>query len=137
MSDHYYKEILLMLNYIETLRLRRLHTTMRKMELILKSHHSIISEFFKRADAHNLTWPAPDGTSNESICSMLYPERAIDLLGLKAQQDYESIHNLSQRGTHLTILLEEYCTQVRNTDPIPYKYSQFCDHYRKRGKPRK
>lgn len=28
-----------MLDYIEALRLRSLHTTMRKMELSLKSHH--------------------------------------------------------------------------------------------------
>ena len=121
-----------MLDYIEALRLRSLHTTMRKMELSLKSHHSTISEFFKRADACNLTWPVPDGTTNESICSMLYPERANDLLGLRAQPDYESIHkDLAKRGTNLTLLWEEYETKARNAALIPYKYSQFCDRYRK------
>lgn len=94
-----------MLDYIEALRLRSLHTTMRKMELNLKSHHSTISEFFKRAGARNLTWPVPDVTTNESICSMLYPERANDLLGLRAQPDYELIHkDLAKRGTNLTLL---------------------------------
>lgn len=121
-----------MLDYIEALRLRSLHTTMRKMELSLKSHHSTISEFFKRADARNLTWPVPDGTTNEYICSMLYPERANDLLGLRAQPDYESIHkDLAKRGTNLTLLWEEYETKARNAGLIPYKYSQFCDLYRK------
>ena len=121
-----------MLDYIEALRLRSMHTTMRKMELSLKSHNSTISEFFKRADARNLTWPVPEGTTNESICSMLYPERANDLLGLRAQPDYESIHkDLANRGTTLTLLCEEYETKARNAGLIPYKYSQFCDLYRK------
>ena len=129
--DYYYKEVLLMLDYIETLRLMSLHTTMRKMELSLKSHHSTISEFFKRADACNLTWPVPDGTTNESICTMLYPERANDLLGLRAEQDYETIHkDLAKRGTNLTLLWEEYEIKARNAGLIPYKYSEFCDHYR-------
>ena len=110
-----------MLDYIEALRLRSLHTTMRKMELSLKSHHSTIGEFFKRADANNLTWPVPVGATNESICSMLYPERANDLLGLRAQPDYESIHkDLAKRGTNLTLLWEEYETKAEDADIILY-----------------
>lgn len=91
-----------MLEYIEALRLRSLHTTMRKLELSLKSTHSTISKFFKRADAHNLVQPVSEGTINEAICSILYTERANDLLGLRAQPNYKSIHkDLAKSDTNL------------------------------------
>lgn len=41
-----------MLNYFETLRLRALHTSMRKIELSLKSSHYTISEFSELADSY-------------------------------------------------------------------------------------
>lgn len=44
-----------MLNYLEALRLRALHTSMRKIELSLQSSHHTIKEFFERADANGLS----------------------------------------------------------------------------------
>ena len=121
-----------MLNYLEALRLRALHTSMRKIELSLQSSHHTIKEFFERADANGLSWPVADGTTNASIRALLFPERSLTVPELRAQPDFEKLHSeLAKKGTNLTLLWEEYCVAARQTDLIPYSYTQYCDNYRK------
>lgn len=121
-----------MLNYLEALRLRALHTSMRKIELSLKSSHHTISEFFERADSYGLSWPLPEETTNASIRALLFPERSVSVPELRAQPDFEKLHSdLGKKGTNLTLLWEEYCVTARQADLIPYSYTQYCDNYRK------
>lgn len=110
-----------MLNYLEALRLRTLHTFMRKIELSLQSSHHTIKEFFERADANGLSWPVADGTTNASIRALLFPERSVTAPELRAQPDFEKLHSdLAKKGTDLTLLWEEYCVAARQIDLILY-----------------
>lgn len=122
----------IMLNYLKALRLRALHTSIRKIELSLQSSHRTIKEFFERTDANGLTWPVADETTNASIRVLLFPERGVTAPELRAQPDFEKLHSdLARKGTNLTLLWEEYCVAAWQADLIPYSYTQYCDNYRK------
>jgi len=88
---------------------------------------STVGDYVKRAEAARLTWPLPDGMTEEELTKRLFGN------GLQAPPqgqplpDWLYIHNeLRRKSVTLQLLWEEY----RQTHPQEgYGYSRFCDLY--------
>jgi transposase len=118
--------------------------SMRKIEEILRlkygkglTHREIarscgvspatISDYVMRAKLAGLSWPLPEGLSEEELEERLFPACAQQIDREIAQPDWARIHQeLRRKSVTLSLLWIEY----REAEPEGYSYSQFCHHYR-------
>jgi transposase len=121
--------------------------SMRKIEEILRlkyeaglSHRAIaqscavsastVSEYVTHAKVAGLSWPLPEGMSDEELEALLFPEAASGKRHIP-QPDWAKEHKeLRRKGVTLSLLWVEY----RQEQPTGYGYSQFCHHYRQWAK---
>jgi transposase len=117
--------------------------SMRKIEEILRlkyeaglSHRAIakscsvspstVSEYLTHAQAAGLSWPLPEGMSEERLDQMLFPKREPSSSRRISQPEWAEIHaELRRKGVTLSLLWVEY----RQEHPDGYGYSQFCNKY--------
>jgi transposase len=116
---------------------------MRKIEEILRlkfevglSHRAIatscgvsastVSEYVTHAKAAGLSWPLPEGMTDEQLEARLFPGKAAR--GCQVPQpDWKAVNKeLKRKGVTLSLLWIEY----RQEYPDGYGYSQYCHHYR-------
>lgn len=120
-----------MVNYREILRLQSLQYTQRQIAASIHSSRNTVHEVIERATKAGVTWPLEDDCTNETLFSVLYPEKTI-VMNQRQEPDYRYIHKeLAKSGVNLTLLWTEYCEQTRTNGNTPYMYTQFCEHYRK------
>ena len=118
--------------------------SMRKIEEILRlkyqvrlSHRAIakscavststVSEYVTHAKAAGLSWPLPEGISDEQLEALLFPDRGSVSGGRIPQPDWKYIQKeLKRKGVTLSLLWVEY----RQEHAEGYGYSQFCLRYR-------
>ena len=118
--------------------------SMRKIEEILRlkyeaglSHRAIaqscsvsastVSEYVTHAKAAGLSWPLPEGMSDEELEALLFPPQAASAQRHIPQPDWARVHKeLRRKSVTLSLLWVEY----RQAHPTGYGYSQFCHHYR-------
>ncbi len=86
---------------------------------------STISDYIGRAKAAGLTWPLPDGMTEEVLFSKLFLPTTTDNKK-RVQADWEQINKeCHKKGMTLHLLWREY----REQHPEGLGYSQFCFHY--------
>ncbi len=100
----------------------------RAIERSCRISHSTVNEYLKRAKKAGLSWPLPEGMTEESLYQKLYPERQKDAPRDKAMPDWEKVRKeLARKHVTLKLLWDEYL----ENDPNGYKYSQYCELYRR------
>lgn len=113
----------------EALQLRSAGLPTRKIAASLSIGQSTVSEYLKRADYADLSWPLPGGLDDAALEKRLYGSDAKVRRDL-ALPDWATIHQELKRSKSVTLSLlwEEY----RADHPTDgYGYSRFCELYRR------
>ena len=89
--------------------------------------HSTVQEYLQRAIAAGLSWPLPEGLTEEELSKQLFPERSPAEAKPKALPDWTQVHaELRQPNVTLKLLWTEY----QESNPDGFQYSQYCERYR-------
>jgi transposase len=108
----------------ETLRLRSLGITVRKIAVALHIGASTVGDYLKRAKKAGLSWPLPD--SDEELEKRLFAPAAGEVTS-KPLPDWNWVREeLKRKGVTRFLLWQEYKEQ----HPDGYQYSQFSSLYR-------
>ena len=100
----------------------------RAISRACKISNSTVGEYLRRAKAANLSWPLPDGMSEEELYQQLFPEELLPVDSDRPEPNYEYIKKeLKKKGVTLKLLWEEYKAEHPERG---YQYTQFCEHYR-------
>jgi transposase len=92
---------------------------------------STVNDYLGRAQAAGLTWPLPEGLTDEETQRRLLNAYAVDPLSPPAEPprplpEWAQIHKeLGRRSVTLRLLWQEYRQQF----PDGYAYTQFCEYY--------
>lgn len=87
-----------------------------------------VSIYGKKAVEVGLTWPLPEGLSDNALECLLFPEAKKHARHGRVMPDCASIHNeLKNKGVTKQLLWEEY-KQIHGD--AGYQYSQYCGYYR-------
>jgi transposase len=117
--------------------------TMRQLRRILRLHHegasareivraagvarSTVQDALKRATAAKLSWPLPDGLTDEELEAQLFAKSGTRVgAGVRKRQEPDwahLVHELRRPAVTMVILWEEY----RKIWPDGYAYSRFCE----------
>jgi len=116
---------------------------MRKISEVLRQHHVLncsqrgisrslniskttVSDYISRAASAGLTWPLPEGMSEDDLYKRLF-QTAPGKPGQRPLPEWEHIcRELRRKGVTLRLLWAEYM----EIHPDGLRYSQFCSHYR-------
>jgi transposase len=86
---------------------------------------STVSDYLSRAKAANISWPLPEGISEEELYDKLFLPSTV-VTRNRVVPDWEYINKeLHKKGVTLQLLWREY--RVQHPDGLGY--SQFCNHY--------
>ena len=89
-----------------------------------------VSRYIHHLQAVGLRWPLPAELSDADIERRLFPEPAVRPRRAKQQPDHAALHQeLKRKGVTLALLWEEYYEQAG--PERAYRYSQFCERYRR------
>ena len=89
-----------------------------------------VHRYLERAATAGLTWPLPDEYDDQRLNELLFPTRPIYPPSTpRPGLDFADVHRQLQKNKHVTLQLlwEEY----RETQPGGYRYSRFCELYRR------
>ena len=94
--------------------------------------NSTVGEYLERAKKAGLSWPLPEGLSDEELYRRLYPEESLSRRETeRPMPNWEEVHReLSKRGVTLTLLWQEY----REKHPDGYGFTQFRVYYQRWNK---
>ena len=115
----------------EILRQRfELRRSYRDIAKSLNTSISTISDYLARARIAGITWPLPEGTTEQTLYDKLF--LPVNLTKVeRPQPDWEMVHReLRKKGMTLRLLWREY----RDNYPRGLGYSMFCNHYRRYAK---
>jgi len=88
---------------------------------------STVSKYVHRAKALGLSWPLPEGWTDEELERRLFPTAAVAEAGPRFVPDWMDIHQqLRRKGVTLRLVWEEY----KQAHPDGLQYTQFCVRYR-------
>lgn len=89
---------------------------------------STVGDYLKRAEAAAISWPLPEGLSEQQLLEKLMAVPAAELAPCQALPDWPYIHaELRRKSVTLQLLWQEY----RRIHPEGYGYSRFCDLYQR------
>jgi transposase len=118
-----------MTNYREILRLNNQGISQRSIAVSCECSRNTVSSALKRAEECGLSWPLPQGMSDNELIKLLFPARVLPTS--RRLPDYEHIHKeMAKSGVTLSLLWNEYCEACRLSNEIPFMYTQFCKYYR-------
>jgi transposase len=90
-----------------------------------------VHRYLERASAAGLSWPLPEDWDDRRLNELLFPSAPAGSSGRSTRTplDFASIHHQLQSNKYVTLQLlwEEY----REGQPDGYRYSHFCDLYRR------
>src|SRR5215467_3609286 len=110
----------------DVLRLSAAGMSKRKIAASLGVSATAAGECLRRARRAGLTWPLPEGLTDEALELRLYPP-AVAAKDQRPQPDWAEVHReLRRPGVTLQLLWEEH----RAVHPDGYGYSRFCELYR-------
>lgn len=114
----------------EVIRLKAAGFSLRPIASAVRLSLGAVAKYAKAADAAGLTWPLPDGLSDEALVRLILGVPAAPGAPPKfVPPDYPAIHQeLKRKGVTLQLLWQEY---RERHGPATYAYSQFCDLYRR------
>ena len=112
----------------EVLRLRHdLNVSAREIALSVGIARSSVAEYSYRADAAGLSWPLPEGISDEDLERLLFPPPPSVEEPSRPVPSWPKIQkDLSRKGVTLLLLWQEY----KAAHPDGYGYSRFASLYR-------
>lgn len=115
---------------VEIMRLEASGLSRRQIALSCQVARSTVAEHLEKMKAAGLTWPlAPDVDEGELERRLFASARSRPVE--RPLPDWACAHrDLSRKGVTLRLLWEEY----RVGQPDAYRYSQFCEHYRRWAK---
>jgi transposase len=110
----------------EALRLRADGFSGRRVAQSLSIGRATISEYFRRADLEDLSWPLPADLSDVDLERRLFPYSPGEARLAVPLPDWAYVHaELRRKGVTLSLLWEEY----RGVHPDGYGYSRYCELY--------
>ena len=111
----------------EILRLKKeCHLSNRAIARSCQISHSTVGEYLKRAEAAGISWPLPEGLSEEQLERLLNTEEEATGGPQKPMPDWKEVQGeLKKRHVTLRLLWIEY----REAYSDGYGYSQFCELY--------
>ena len=116
-----------MRNIRDVLRLSAGGMSKRKIAASLGVSATAAGECIRRARRAGLSWPLPDGLTDETLEQRLYPPPAAAARDRRPQPNWAVVHReLRRPGVTLQLLWEEH----RAVHPDGYGYSRFCELYR-------
>ena len=124
-----------MVNYREILRLSA-DGNYSVRDILTTAHCSYRSynRTIDAAKAKGISWPLDDDVTNKELQAFLFPEQYASL-PIYAMPDFAYIHKeLARTGVNLTLLHEEYKNKCLTEGTVPYRYTQFCELYRRWAK---
>jgi len=112
----------------EIIRLKGASVSAHEISRRLGMPRSTVREALERAFGAGLSWPLPDGMSDEALEAALYANRRSKRGHRRVEEpDWASVHReLKRKHVTLTILWDEYIAE----NPGGYRYSRFCELYR-------
>jgi len=111
----------------DVLRLSAAGMSKRKIAASLGVSATAAGECIRRARRAGLTWPLPDGLSDEALERRLFPLPAVTAKARRPQPDWAAIHReLRRPGVTLQLLWEEH----RAVHPDGYGYSRYVELFR-------
>jgi len=114
----------------EVLRLHSLGLSQRQISASCAVGQATVSDYLKAAGAAGLKWPDIAEWSDDQVMHAVAPSRPKpDQRTQSPEPDYADIRHELQTNKHVTLQLlwEEY----REKNPDGYRYSRFCDLYRR------
>ncbi len=109
----------------DVLRLRADGVTKRRIAAGLNIGRTAVRDYLDRADGAGLSWPLPDGLSDEDLERRLFPPSSAG--AGRPLPDWPALHReMKKPGVTLALLWEEY----RAVHPDGYGQSRFCELYR-------
>jgi transposase len=91
-----------------------------------------VQDYIRRFQASDLSWPLPEDMGEAELNAHLF-KRPVELSS-QSQPDWSQIHQeLSRQGVTLQLLWQEYS----QAQPQGYRYSRFCQLYRRWAKSHK
>ena len=116
----------------EVLRLRwELGLGRRQTGRICRISHNTVAEYENKALSAGLSWPLPDHLDDEALAVLLFPSPLPVSIQPRPVPDWSQIHEeLRRPDMTLQLLWHEYQEQ----HPQGYRYSQFCELYRRWAK---
>jgi transposase len=114
----------------EVLRLHFLGLSQRQIAASCAVGQATVSDYLQAAEVAGLRWPAIAEWSDDQVMQSVAPSGAKpDHRNQSPEPDYADIRNELQTNRHVTLQLlwEEY----REKNPNGYRYSRFCDLYRR------
>jgi transposase len=111
----------------EVLRLKDAGLSSRAIARVCLVGKETVREYLGRAAEAGLTWPLPEGLSEEDLESRLFPCVPVSVRK-ESEPNWSEIHReLRKKGVTRQLLWQEY----RQGAPRGYHYSQFCERYRR------
>jgi transposase len=111
----------------DVLRLHAAGHSKRRIAAGLTIGATSAGEYLRRARRAGLSWPLPDGLSDEDLERRLFPPPVAPSVDGRPPPDWPALHReLKRPGVTLSLLWEEY----RSVHRDGYGYSRFCDLYR-------
>lgn len=114
---------------IEALRLHVEHNrTNREIAQAIGVSPTTVGQYLRRAREAGLSYPLPDDLADDAIELRLFPPVVVSKDVVRNTPDWALVHQ-EMRKKHVTLdlLWQEYKAQ----HPDGYRYSWFCEHYRK------
>jgi len=117
-----------MTNYREILRLKNLGILKQDIAKSCGCSRNTVASVLKAADEKKLKWETVAGLNNDELARLLFP--GDQRKSMYKIPDWEYIHReMAKSGVTLSLLWAEYCEQCRENGDIPYKTTQFYQHY--------
>ena len=117
-----------MTNYREILRLNNLGILKQDIAKSCGCSRNTVANVIKVAGEKGLEWETASGFGNHELAARLFtgsPRKPIYKI-----PDWVYIHReMAKSGVTLSLLWAEYCEQCRESGEIPYKTTQFYQHY--------
>jgi transposase len=111
----------------DVLRLSAAGMSKRKIAASLGVSATAARDCIGRARYAGLSWPLPEGLTDEALELQLYPPPGVAAKDRRPQPDWAVVHReLRRPGVTLQLLWEEH----RAVRPDGYGYSRFCELYR-------
>jgi transposase len=100
----------------------------RPIARCLDISRTTIGDYLRRAEAAGLSWPLPDSLTDQQLYQQLFPPAVPVAPSERLHPDCPHLHTeLKRKGVTLMLLWEEYQAE----HPQGYRYSHFCELYRR------
>ena len=128
-SVNSYKEVIIMTNYREILRLKSLGLNNSQIADTGICSRPTVIQVLQLAKQNGIQYPLPKDMSDAKLASILFPSNP-EKSNYK-MSDYEHVaKELMRDGVTLNLLWLEYCEQCQSNNETPYQLIQFKKYFR-------